>query len=35
MAVKQKYLRDENGEVFSPIVNVNSIYYGGGVKKNY
>lgn len=24
--IKQKYLKDENGEVFSPIVNVDSVY---------
>lgn len=32
MSVKQKYLKDENGEVFSPIVNVNSIYGENGEK---
>lgn len=30
MSVKQKYLKDENGEIFSPIVNVNSVYTDGG-----
>lgn len=28
MATKQKYLKDENGEVFSPIVSVESVYNG-------
>ena len=27
-----KYLKDENGEIFSPIVNVNSIYGENGEK---
>lgn len=27
MSVKQKYLKDENGEVFSPIVSATSVYY--------
>lgn len=27
MSVKQRYLKDENGEVFSPIANANSIYF--------
>lgn len=26
MSIKQKYLKDENGEVFSPIVSADSIY---------
>lgn len=30
MSVKQKYLKDENGEVFSPIVSTDSIITGGG-----
>lgn len=30
MSVSQKYLRDENGNIFSPIINVDSIYNGGG-----
>lgn len=28
--VNQKYLKDENGEVFSPIVSTSSVYDGGG-----
>lgn len=32
MSVTQKYLKDENGEIFSPIVNVNSIYGENGEK---
>lgn len=31
MSVKQKYLKDENGEVFSPIVSTDSVITGGGV----
>lgn len=30
MSVKQKYLKDENGEVFSPIVSTDSVITGGG-----
>ncbi len=30
MSVKQKYLKDENGEVFSPIVGVESVYDNNG-----
>lgn len=30
MSVKQKYLKDENGEVFSPIVGMESIYDNNG-----
>ena len=32
--VNQKYLKDENNEIFSPIVSVDSIYdsSGGGFK---
>ena len=28
--IKQKYLKDENGEIFSPIVNVDSVYTNNG-----
>lgn len=31
MLANQKYLKDENGNIFSPIVNMDSIYGGGGV----
>lgn len=31
MSVQQKYLKDENGNIFSPIVSTDSIYTGGGV----
>lgn len=27
----QKYLKDEDGNTFSPIVSSDSVYYGGGV----
>ena len=30
MSVQQKYLKDENGNIFSPIVSTDSIYTGGG-----
>ena len=30
MSIYQKYLKDENGEVFSPIVSSNSVYYEKG-----
>ena len=30
MSVKQKYLKDENGEVFSPITSESSIYTSSG-----
>lgn len=30
MSVKQKYLKDENGEVFSPIVSASSVYDSNG-----
>ena len=30
MSVKQKYLKDENGEVFSPITPIESIYNSNG-----
>lgn len=30
MSVKQKYLKDENGEIFSPITSANSVMLGGG-----
>lgn len=30
MSVKQKYLKDENGEVFSPITSIESIYNSNG-----
>ena len=30
MSVKQKYLRDENGEIFSPIVSASSVYLSNG-----
>lgn len=30
MSVNQKYLKDENGEVFSPITSMNSIYDNNG-----
>lgn len=30
MSVKQKYLKDENGEAFSPIVSTDSIYDSDG-----
>ena len=30
MSVKQKYLKDENGEIFSPIVSTDSIYDSDG-----
>lgn len=30
MSIKQKYLKDENGEVFSPIVSADSIYDSDG-----
>ena len=30
MSVKQKYLKDENGEVFSPITSADSVIVGGG-----
>ena len=29
MSVKQKYLKDENGEVFSPITSADSVIVGG------
>lgn len=32
--VSQKYLKDENGNIFSPIVSVDSIYNGGGQSLN-
>ena len=32
--VKAKYL-DENGEIFSPITSVDSLYWGGGTLKDY
>lgn len=32
MSINKKYLKDENGEVFSPIVSTDSIYDGGGVR---
>lgn len=28
--IKQKYLKDENGEVFSPIVSIDSVYTSNG-----
>lgn len=28
--VKQKYLKDENGKIFSPIVSSSSVYLRGG-----
>lgn len=28
--IKQKYLKDENGEIFSPIVNIDSVYTNNG-----
>ena len=28
MSVQQKYLKDENGNIFSPIVSTDSIYTG-------
>lgn len=28
--VKQKYLKDENGDIFSPIVGDSSVILGGG-----
>lgn len=28
--INQKYLKDENNEIFSPITNINSIYTDGG-----
>lgn len=31
MSIKQKYLKDENGEIFSPVVSADSIIVGGGV----
>lgn len=31
MSVKQKYLKDENGEIFSPITSASSVVLGGGV----
>lgn len=30
MSVKQKYLKDENGEIFSPITSESSIYTSSG-----
>ena len=30
MSVQQKYLKDENGNIFSPIVSTDSIYTRGG-----
>lgn len=30
MSVDKKYLKDENGNIFSPIVSVDSIYNRGG-----
>lgn len=30
MSIKQKYLKDENGEIFSPIVSADSIYDSDG-----
>ena len=30
MSVKQKYLKDENGEIFSPITSASSVVLGGG-----
>lgn len=30
MSVKQKYIKDENGEIFSPIVSEESVYYNTG-----
>lgn len=30
MSIKQKYLKDENGEIFSPVVSADSIIVGGG-----
>lgn len=31
MSIKQKYLKDENGEIFSPVVSADSVIVGGGV----
>lgn len=30
MSIKQKYLKDENGEIFSPVVSADSVIVGGG-----
>lgn len=30
MSIKQKYLKDENGEIFSPIVSASSVYDSNG-----
>lgn len=30
MSTKQKYLKDENGNIFSPIVSTDSVITGGG-----
>jgi len=32
MSVKQKYLKDENGNIFSPITSADSVILGGGVQ---
>ena len=29
MSIKQKYLKDENGEIFSPVVSADSVIVGG------
>lgn len=34
MSIKQKYIEDENGEIFSPIVNIDSVYQNNGDKMN-
>lgn len=32
MSIQNKYLRDENGEVFYPIVDSSSVVMGGGYR---
>lgn len=33
--VKQKYLKDENGDIFSPIVGDSSVILGGGIPQRF
>ena len=32
MSIKQKYLKDENGELFSPVTSIDSVYNSNGEK---
>lgn len=33
MKVNKKYLKDENGNIFSPIISSESVIVGGGLSK--